>query len=583
MRLKLFLTLLVTATVTMAAATELIPTTNPRWGVYDMGKSHIITGIDLPSDVRSLCVVEAANKENFLDAVPIAVVKGEKQAQVTVERSFRYVRAKSMYATVGEGLKIYGYEGENADAPLMQITNIPTVVINTEEGYDPFDKETDLVCNVFIISNDGNDVLEAAATVRERGNASRGFPKKPWRIKFDKKQNVLDAPCKAKKWTLINNYGDKTLMRNRLAFDIAEKMGMSYVPYCTFVDVVMNGDYKGTYQLCDQIEVREGRVNITEMTPDDNEGEALTGGYLFEVDAYAGGEGERYISTDHYYLPISLKSPDSEEATEEQWDYLTDYFNAAEREISACDTDPVTGYRRLFDTRSFIQHMLTNEMAGNTDAYWSTYMYKDRNSPVIYTGPVWDFDLGFNNDNRTYPVPEKSGDGFLWNCGLASSANGMLYFAQRVLLKDPTTWAEIQEVWANARDNEGMTAKWLIGQLDSYAKLIDASQKLNFTRWPILWEYVHQNPRAAGSYEGELQYVRDYIKEQMKHLDKVMDFVPKNEEPDDPEDPEDGISTITTDAQTPSYFTLQGIRIAEPQRGDVVIRSVGGKSQKIVF
>jgi len=70
----------------------------------------------------------------------------------------------------------------------------------------------------------------------------------------------------------------------------------------------------------------------------------------------------------------------------------------------------VTGYRRIFDTRSFIQHMLTNEVASNTDCYWSTYMYKRRDDPKLYTGPVWDFDLGFENDRRTFPVVQTCGN-----------------------------------------------------------------------------------------------------------------------------------------------------------------------------
>ena len=107
----------------------------------------------------------------------------------------------------------------------------------------------------------------------------------------DKKQQILaDAPAKAKKWTLINNHGDKTLMRNRVAFDMSRAIGLEYTPYCRFVDVIYNGEYEGCYQLCDQMEVRPGRVDITEMTPDDVAGEALTGGYFLEIDAYADQE-----------------------------------------------------------------------------------------------------------------------------------------------------------------------------------------------------------------------------------------------------------------------------------------------------
>ena len=80
------------------------------------------------------------------------------------------------------------------------------------------------------------------------------------------------------------------MMRNILAFEISRRVGAKYTPYCQPVDVIFNGEYRGCYQLCDQLDVREGRVDITEMKPQDNSGEALTGGYLIEVDANAGTE-----------------------------------------------------------------------------------------------------------------------------------------------------------------------------------------------------------------------------------------------------------------------------------------------------
>ena len=69
-------------------------------------------------------------------------------------------------------------------------------------------------------------------------------------------------------------------MRNMLAFEVSRLMGMPYTPYATAVDVILNGEYKGCYQLCDQIEVNPNRVDIDEMTPDDNSGENLTGDTL---------------------------------------------------------------------------------------------------------------------------------------------------------------------------------------------------------------------------------------------------------------------------------------------------------------
>lgn len=509
---------------------------NYTWAGIDLGAPYVINRIGLlPANVpigakqTLLAIVQGANQPDFSDAIPIYMVKSVPDSEnvtytdISCSRGFRYIRycgpaySRSMLSE----LELYGTPGEGDDSRLWQVTNLPTVVVNTVNAEEPYDKEHDIPGNIIIISKKGADILDKPGTIRERGNASREFPKKPWRLKFEKKQTVLDSPAKAKKWTLINNYGDKTLMRNILAFEVARMFDMEYVPFCRPVDVILNGEYKGCYQLCDQVEVNPGRVDIDELEPTDTSGDALTGGYLVEVDAYADQEIS-WFTTDHYGLPVTIKSPDDDEITPEQSAYIRDYFNRLEPLMK--DTDPVTGYRSIFDIRSFIQHMLVNEIAGNTDAYWSTYMYKHRNDGRIYTGPVWDFDIGWDNDIRTWHVWETSGNGWLWNSGRASAANGMLYFAQRILVKDPSTAAEIHDIWRDAR-MRGLSTQWLLDLVDRTAQELDQSQHLNFLRWPILNQQVHMNPQAAGSYAGELDVLRNYIRKQMPHLDAVVGYV----------------------------------------------------------
>ena len=107
------------------------------------------------------------------------------------------------------------------DSRLYRITNLPTVCINTVNAKEPYDKEHNIISQIIVLSEENGEqyVLDAPGESRLRGNASMQFPKKPYRIKFDKKQRILpDAPAKVKKWTLINNYGDKTLMPQHNSF-----------------------------------------------------------------------------------------------------------------------------------------------------------------------------------------------------------------------------------------------------------------------------------------------------------------------------------------------------------------------------
>ena len=507
------------------------------WVGLDLGEAHVISHINIVKHGDcTLGIFQGANNRDFSDAIPLKLINqrinGTTEGVLTINcsrgvRYIRYVGPAGTRSNIAE-IKVFGTPGAGDDSHLYQVTNLPTVVVNTVNSEEPYDKEHDIVANIIIISENGAEILDKPGTIRERGNNSRTYPKKPWRLKFDKKTNVLDSPAKAKKWTLINNYGDKTLMRNLLAFETAKALGMEYVPFARAVDVILNGEYKGTYNLCDQVEVNPGRVDVEELTAVDTDPEIIKGGYLLEVDAYAYQEVS-WFTSGHYRIPVTIKSPDEDEITPAQKQYISDLFTQIERSVApsqgTVDYDPVTGYRKNFDTRSFIQHMLTNEVASNTDCYWSTYMYKRRNDPKLYTGPVWDFDLGFENDRRTYPVVETAGDGYLWQAGKSSFANGMRNFVNRVIVSDPTTKDEIKEIWAQARRN-GFSAESLNKRVDEISAEINASQNLNFMRWPILNDKVHENPRAAGSFVGEVNWVKEYIAARIPQLDRVIGYDP---------------------------------------------------------
>ena len=330
------------------------------WTGLDLGEPYVITRVgwsprnDGLGEQRVLLgVFEGANREDFMDALPLYVIPENGKigtmsyADVQCSKGFRYVRyvgPSDARCNIAE-LELYGHPGAGDNSHLYQVTNLPTVSIHTLNGEIPYDKEHQIASQLTIISDNGSKLLSEPGTTRERGNASRDFPKKPWRIKFDTKQNVLDAPAKAKKWTLINNYGDKTLMRNLLAFELSRRLGMDYTPYGTAVDVLLNGEYKGCYQWCDQVTINKNRVNITEMTPEDNQGVALTGGYLIEVDAYAWQEKSWFNSNKGN--PVTIKSPDEDEITARQKQYISNFFNKMENQWST-----------YLDVNSFLRHFL---------------------------------------------------------------------------------------------------------------------------------------------------------------------------------------------------------------------------------
>ena len=513
------LILCVWASLTLCAESQLSGTAISAygWKGLDLGQQHIITIVGWQSQSAAnvqLGIFEGANRADFMDAIPLFIVDESfdnrmNYQTITCSRGFRYVR---FVAPDGKQnnlptLEFWGEAGKGNDSQLCQLTNLPVVSIHTRNNQLPYDKEHEIDCFISIISNDGRTVLSDSAGIRERGNYSRGFPKKPYRIKFAHKHQVLGAPANAKKWTLINNWGDKTLMRNQLAFELSRRLGMPYTPFCAYVDVVLNGDYKGCYQLCDQIEVKKNRVDVTEMTTQDNSGEALTGGYLIEADAYADQEVSMFWSNKS--TPVTIKYPKEDSITSQQTAYIKQRYNAMESD-----------WKNSLDLNTFLRHFLVGETSGNTDTYWSTYFYKQRSNDTLYTGPCWDFDLAFDNDNRTYPIQNLTD--YIYRTK-GSTVGYMKRLADKIVVEDASARAQLLAIWAKARQN-GLTEDSFIAYIDAQEAMLMESQHLNFLRWPIMNQYVHQNPRVWGSYANEVKNVRNYIKKRIPWMDNKLGF-----------------------------------------------------------
>lgn len=520
------------------------------WCGLDLGTTHVITRVGWSPRYEQnvgekrvmLGLFEGANKPDFSDAVPIYIIpeRGKlgivEHADVSCGKEFRYVRyvgPNDARCNISE-VEFYGHESEGEDNAYTTLTNLPTIIINTENGEEPEGKESsdEKISYIKIISPEG-ELLEAMGTIRLRGNASMNFEKHPYRIKFDKKQQLLDAPSKAKKWTLISNYGDKTLMRNAVAFELARRLGMEYVPYCRSVDVILNGEYKGCYQLCDQIEAKEGRVPIAEydiedlptLEPDQAE-------YLIEIDGYA-GYTEPFVVPDNwqsdYKIPITLQSPDSGDIKDSDsiglYNYIKGHFQKLENLVNAPGF-PNNGYDEYIDLRSFLTHFLIGEISCNTDTYWSVNMYKRAGDNRFYTGPEWDFDVAFDNDFRThsqlfstlyaYHLGSSAGDhdGNGWN--LKSTYK----FAKRIIEDDPQSLPLAKAIYEEGMNNRDLNAESIGGYIDRKAQELEISQDLNFKRWDNLSKQVHMNPQETlkSTYAEYIEQLKNFVSKRLNFL-----------------------------------------------------------------
>ena len=278
-------------------------------------------------------------------------------------------------------------------------TGLPIVYFDTDSGQGVADKENWEGATIRIVGTDGLEGLEETSVLTKgRGNSTWNFKaKQPYALKFDSKTSLLGMP-KHKRWILMANYRDRTMLRNAVAFEIANRTGLAWTPRIQMVELVMNGKHRGNYMVCEQIRIDKNRININEMSPSDTEGEAITGGYVLEVDQW-NDEVNMFKSLfmenewGETQCTVMQKFPDAEDTNPQQVEYIKNYFWAAEREMMAGNFQKV--YDEYIDMDSFIDFWFVQELTGNQEPNrgpFSCFMYKDINGK-LFAGPVWDFDF----------------------------------------------------------------------------------------------------------------------------------------------------------------------------------------------
>jgi hypothetical protein len=380
---------------------------------------------------------------------------------------------------------IIKFDGKRVMFRINRFYAIPTLYINTENS-QPITSKTEYVkCSMRI---NGKNMFEDFATIaanpaeiRGRGNSTWNYyNKKPYRIKLDSKASLLGMGS-GKSWVLLANYRDPSNFMNAVTFDMARFMDMPYTNNNRFVEVYLNNSYIGMYQLTEQIQQGDKRVDIDEIN-----------GVLLNLDLddgpyYSPGTGDNFNSS-VYDLPVSIKHP--EEITSAQVEAIKTDFAQLEQFIKNRDMNSLA--QRL-DIKSMIDFLIIQEMTRNVELVTprSMYMYKDVDG-IYHFGPVWDFDGGFAFD---------------W----ASMSNGHGYFGSQSWLMGKTNPAThpntaynfisgfFVNLFGNAQFLAAYKARWnelkpgmlnyCFNRLDDYALHCDSAMANNAKRWPIGKDY----------------------------------------------------------------------------------------------
>jgi len=484
------------------------------WVGLKFSEEYIITEIEWAQKEEDhsnylLGIFEASNTKTFEDAIPLYMIKtfgkiGEiNTIKINFNKRFlfvRYVGPEGKYTKINI-LKIYGYHDSESDSKYYQPTNLPLFVIHSNNGFELENKDDIVFCN-FCIINDNKIDVNNGGTLKLKGIESLKYDKKPYNVVFENAQQPLNFTSRSKRWALLGNYGDKTLIRNLLSFEISKIFNDFFTVECTPVDLMINGKYKGLYHLCDKIEVSEYRVNIKKISNSD-----LSGGYMIEADGFA-YLGNLYFNS-RKGIPVSIKYPDVDEITSEHKNYIREKFNELEMEIYNNNLTNI-------DITSFAKFFLIEELVGNAEAYWSSFLFKEKKNDKFYFGPIWDSDLTFDNDNRVYPINCKKD--YIFNHGLA--AGTMDKFINQIIKNDKVI-NEIKQIWKEITENK-LNINYLINFIDEKVKLMNESIDLNFMRWDILDKKVSFNPKIYNSYEEEINYVKDFVKNRINWLSNYI-------------------------------------------------------------
>jgi len=355
--------------------------------------------------------------------------------------------------------------------------------------------------------------------IKVRGNSTSAPSKRPYRLRFSKKSNSSDGKAhkhdllgngySKRNWVLLANYFDRTMLRNAITYHLGKALGMDFCPGYKFVDLVINDEYRGTYQVSDHVEVDADRINVNEDT-----GwyiEAARGDMVEEPSVTAGG------------AQWSIKNPeyDTEEETNQLKQEVTDWLTQWGNSISQSNpnlTSKTKGWRAYSDEDSFVKFYLGINISGDYDGFMTVKAYREADGK-LFLGPLWDKDLAFGNYTGA-PA------GTL----VDNIENGQLRYTMRGLMGETDTQAsgdplfvkklkeKMDEIDAEKLAND------LCAKVDELAELIKNTRELNYQKWAInSTDQTWGTDVSSTDYQEYIKVLKDYLKAQIPFVKKHVD------------------------------------------------------------
>lgn len=229
---------------------------------------------------------------------------------------------------------------ENFTVDLTRFTGLPIVYLKTDDSV-AIDSKDDYVRGDTSVFGGRNfdDLEQVEMKIRGRGNSTWGLhPKKPFQMKLSDKAEFLGMP-NDKKWLFLAEYSDKTMLRNKMSFEMGYLSNLDWTPQGRFAEVYINDEYNGTYNITQKVEESDNRVPLGDT------------GYLLELDQLSRLDPDdvyfESVITDKFL--VNIKEPDLD-LNSTEYVYIKTLINDFENAMLGSTT--MTSYFAVSETTS---------------------------------------------------------------------------------------------------------------------------------------------------------------------------------------------------------------------------------------
>ena len=416
-------------------------------------------------------------------------------------------------------------------------SNLPIVVLNTGGAIINDEPKVEITMGIIDNPSGVNNVTDpwngynGAIGIEFRGNSTQGFDKKTYSIELhtstgaDTSVTLLGMP-REEDWILHAMVIDKTQLRMPMSFYLSQRMG-HYASRYRYVEVVLDGDYRGVYILTEKLKRDKNRVDIAKLDSDDLAGDSLTGGYVLRIDWLDNPQGFESNMNAQGGNPMFFQwyYPKASNILPAQSAYIKGYMDVFEEALFSATYINTVGirYDHYIDLTSFVDFLLINEFSKNSDGYkLSSYLHKDKESKggKLVAGPIWDFDQTYGL-STVCSSHDYTGWTYLQNQIDCEDLESMPMWWQR-FMSDTLFANHLACRWQAMRQGP-MHLDSITLWIDNQRAVMQTAIDRNFIKWQFLGSQIWIEPfPIPQDYQEEIDYMKDWIANRLVWLDANM-------------------------------------------------------------